>query len=61
MLTEPVYKNNVDTASGQFMLWYDEDTSMLFVAGKGDGNIRYYEFDQQAEKKELFELSQYKV
>lgn len=60
MLTEPVYKNNVDTASGQFMLWYDEDTSMLFVGGKGDGNIRYYEFDQAAEKKELFELSQFK-
>jgi len=60
MLTEPVYKNNVDTASGQFMLWYDDDTSMLFVGGKGDGNIRYYEFDQAAEKKELFELSQFK-
>jgi len=59
-LEKPVYKNNVDTASGQFMLWYDEDTSMLWCAGKGDGNIRYFELDEEAEKKELFELSQFK-
>ena len=59
-LTKPIYKNNVDTSSGQFMLWYDEDTSMLWVAGKGDGNIRYYELDEQADKKEFFELSQFK-
>lgn len=25
------------------MPFFDEDTSVLFLAGKGDGNIRYYE------------------
>jgi len=57
-LSEPVFKSNVDTASGQFMCWYDDDTNMLWVAGKGDGNIRYYELDN--EKPDLFELSQFK-
>ncbi len=59
-LTEPVYKLNVDTSSGQFMCWYDDDTQILWVGGKGDGNIRYYELDTSAEKLELFELSQFK-
>lgn len=59
-LTEPVYKSNVDTASGQFMCWYDDDTGMLWVAGKGDGNIRYYEVESGGDKVDLFELSQFK-
>lgn len=59
-LDKPVYKVNVDTSSGQFMLWFDDDTNMLWVGGKGDGNIRYYEFDPDAEKLELFALSQFK-
>jgi len=59
-LSKPVHKANVDTSSGQFMIWYDEDTNMLWVAGKGDGNIRYYEFEPENDKKELFGLSQFK-
>lgn len=59
-LKEPLYKQNVDTASGQFMGWYDEDTQMLWIGGKGDGNIRYYELDCLAEKVDLFELNQFK-
>ena len=31
------------------------ETSILYVAGKGDGNIRYYEYIND----ELFELSEY--
>jgi len=30
------------------MPFYDNDTSVLFVAGKGDGNIRYYEIVDEA-------------
>jgi len=59
-LTEPVFKLNVDTASGQFMAWFDDDTNMLWIAGKGDGNIRYYELEQGEKGFELFELSQFK-
>lgn len=30
------------------MPFYDNDTSVLFLAGKGDGNIRYYELVDEA-------------
>lgn len=34
---------NIDQGSGVLYPFYDPDTSCLFVSGKGDGNIRYYE------------------
>jgi hypothetical protein len=34
---------NIDTGSGILMPFYDNDTNVLYLAGKGDGNIRYYE------------------
>mmetsp|Transcript_14646 Transcript_14646/g.14730 ORF Transcript_14646/g.14730 Transcript_14646/m.14730 type:complete len:450 (-) Transcript_14646:24-1373(-) len=34
---------NIDQGSGVLYPFYDPDTKILFVAGKGDGNIRYYE------------------
>jgi len=40
---KPVVRQGVDSASGLLMPFYDNDTTMLFLAGKGDGNIRYYE------------------
>jgi coronin-1B/1C/6 len=42
-LDTPVHKENIDTASGAIIPFYDEDTQILYLAGKGDGNIRYYE------------------
>jgi len=47
-LKEPILKQNVDSASGLLMPFYDRDTSVLFLAGKGDGNIRYYEIVDEA-------------
>jgi len=38
----------VDSASGLLMPFYDEDTKVLFLGGKGDGNIRYYEIVDDA-------------
>ena len=32
-----------EQASGTILPFYDPDTHILFLAGKGDGNIRYYE------------------
>ena len=32
---------DVDQSSGSFIPFYDEDTSVLYLAGKGDTNIRY--------------------
>ncbi|KIV90484.1 hypothetical protein PV10_07786 [Exophiala mesophila] len=46
----------LDSISGVCMPFWDDGTSMLFLAGKGDGNIRYYEYENDA-----FEyLSEYK-
>jgi len=33
----------VDTSAGVIMPFFDQDNSILYLAGKGDGNIRYYE------------------
>ncbi|KAK9469644.1 hypothetical protein V1512DRAFT_14611 [Lipomyces arxii] len=46
----------LDSSAGICMPYYDASTKMLFLAGKGDGNIRYYEYEND----ELFELSEYK-
>ncbi|CCF55996.1 hypothetical protein KAFR_0A05610 [Kazachstania africana CBS 2517] len=46
---------NVDQSSGVLMPFYDDGNKILYVAGKGDGNIRYYEFQND----ELFELSEF--
>lgn len=44
-LSEPIKKLDVDTSSGVLMPFYDPDVKVLYIAGKGDGNIRYYEFE----------------
>ncbi|EDO16111.1 hypothetical protein Kpol_1001p23 [Vanderwaltozyma polyspora DSM 70294] len=45
----------VDQSSGILMPFFDDGNKILYLAGKGDGNIRYYEFQND----ELFELSEY--
>ncbi|XP_037094805.1 coronin-1A-like isoform X2 [Pollicipes pollicipes] len=42
-LSEPLRLENIDSSSGIIYPFYDPDTRVLFLAGKGDGNIRYYE------------------
>lgn len=37
---EPIAHLNIDTSSGGIMPFFDHDTNVLFLAGKGDGNIR---------------------
>jgi len=37
------YEFELDNQSGVMMTFYDEDTNMLYLGGKGDGNLRYYE------------------
>jgi len=34
---------NIDTSAGILMPFFDPDVNVLYLAGKGDGNIRYYE------------------
>ncbi|KAM9494384.1 coronin-2B isoform 2-T2 [Clarias gariepinus] len=42
-LSMPITEEEVDGLSGLLFPFYDADTHMLYLAGKGDGNIRYYE------------------
>lgn len=46
----------IDSISGVCMPFWDDGSNCLYLAGKGDGNIRYYEYEN-----EKFEfLSEYK-
>lgn len=38
-----VKKTDIDQAAGTIMPFYDPDTCLLYLAGKGDGNVRFYE------------------
>lgn len=55
----PLAKQNIDTSSGVIMPFYDNDTNLLFLAGKGDGNIRYFEIDD--EKPYIHYISDFKT
>lgn len=41
-------KVDIDQAAGVIMPFFDPDTKLLYLAGKGDGNIRYYEIVNEA-------------
>lgn len=38
---------DIDQAAGVIMPFFDEDTSLLYLAGKGDGNVRFYEMTDE--------------
>ncbi|XP_047453976.1 coronin-2B-like [Mugil cephalus] len=46
-LSEPLYEEDLDGSAGVLFPFYDPDTHMLYLAGKGDGNIRYYELSAE--------------
>eukprot|EP01126_Amoeba_proteus_P056395 TRINITY_DN707_c0_g2_i2.p1 TRINITY_DN707_c0_g2~~TRINITY_DN707_c0_g2_i2.p1 ORF type:complete len:186 (-),score=28.18 TRINITY_DN707_c0_g2_i2:137-694(-) len=51
----PLLKQNLDNGAGILMPFYDEDSDMLFLAGKGDGGIRYYEFLAEEEASQMIQ------
>uniref|UniRef100_A0A3P8V8X4 Coronin n=1 Tax=Cynoglossus semilaevis TaxID=244447 RepID=A0A3P8V8X4_CYNSE len=57
-LSEPVYEEDLDGSAGVLFPFYDPDTHMLYLAGKGDGNIRYYELS--AEKPYISFLTEFR-
>ncbi|KAL9656707.1 hypothetical protein ABK040_002974 [Willaertia magna] len=57
-LDKPLNTTNIDMASGLLMPFFDPDTNLLFLAGKGDGNIRYFEVVN--EEPYIHFLSEYK-
>jgi coronin-1B/1C/6 len=42
-MKESIAEQVIDVGAGLMMPFYDEDTSMLYLAGKGDISIRYFE------------------
>nr|XP_028568340.1 coronin-2A isoform X1 [Podarcis muralis] len=57
-LSVPLLEEDMDGSSGLLFPFYDSDTHMLYVLGKGDGNIRYYEIS--SEKPYLNYLMEYR-
>ncbi|KAI4787874.1 hypothetical protein KUCAC02_036199 [Chaenocephalus aceratus] len=54
----PLYEEVLDGSAGVLFPFYDPDTRMLYLAGKGDGNIRYYELS--TEKPYISFLTEYR-
>lgn len=48
--------NSLDSSAGVLMPFFVEGNDVLFLAGKGDGNIRYYEYENDS----LHFLNEYK-
>lgn len=46
-LSKPLTIENIDSSSGILFPFYDCDTRMVYIAGKGDGNFRYYEITEE--------------
>lgn len=55
---KPLKLEMIDTGSGVLFIHHDEDTGMVYLAGKGDGNIRYFEVEGKAPW--VHSLSEYK-
>lgn len=47
-LAKPLITDTIDSSSGIVFPYFDNDTNMIYLAGKGDGNIRYYEITEEA-------------
>lgn len=55
-LTAPIKQTTIDTSAGTLMPFFSAGQNIVFIAGKGDGNVRYYEYKDD----ELHPLSEYK-
>lgn len=47
-LSKPLLVESIDQASGALLPLYDNDTTVLYLCGKGDGLIRPFEFEDKA-------------
>lgn len=46
-LSQPIATETIDTASGALIPLYDQDTNVIYLCGKGDGQIRIFEFEDK--------------
>lgn len=56
-MSAPLTDQGIDNSAGIIMPFYDAGSNVLFLAGKGDGNIRYFEIVN--DDKLIYFLSQY--
>jgi len=54
---KPLYSETVDQQSSVIMPYYDEDSGVLFFAGKGDGTVSYFQLRNDG--RYLWQLSAY--
>ena len=47
-LSKPLFLDQIDNSNGVLLPYYDRDNKVMYLAGKGDSNIRYYEIDDQS-------------
>ncbi|KAL0479087.1 hypothetical protein AKO1_007892 [Acrasis kona] len=47
---EELQRVTIDNSASVMNPFYDQDTHLLYLAGRGDGNIRYYEIDDSNTK-----------
>ncbi|XP_066254393.1 coronin-2B-like isoform X2 [Euwallacea similis] len=47
-LSQPLFADTIDSSSGIVFPFFDRDTNVVFLAGKGDGNIRFYEISEES-------------
>ncbi|XP_070584097.1 coronin-1B [Erythrolamprus reginae] len=47
-LEEPMALQELDSSNGTLLPFYDPDTSVIYVCGKGDSSIRYFEITAEA-------------
>ncbi|KAI5625280.1 coronin-1C [Silurus asotus] len=47
-MEEPISVHEMDTSNGVLLPFYDPDTNVVYLCGKGDSSIRYFEITEEA-------------
>ncbi|KAG7480860.1 hypothetical protein MATL_G00060740 [Megalops atlanticus] len=47
-MEEPISVHELDTSNGVLLPFYDPDTNVVYLCGKGDSSIRYFEITDEA-------------
>uniref|UniRef100_A0AAY5F683 Coronin n=1 Tax=Electrophorus electricus TaxID=8005 RepID=A0AAY5F683_ELEEL len=47
-MEEPITVHEMDTSNGVLLPFYDPDTNVVYLCGKGDSSIRYFEITEEA-------------
>ncbi|ESO97311.1 hypothetical protein LOTGIDRAFT_114901 [Lottia gigantea] len=58
-LSKPLVEQDIDKTNGVIFPFYDPDVNMVYLCGKGDSSIRYYEIGELNGKPNVFYLEMY--